>query len=257
MHAMKHRKNDSNYFILVRRKNMKKQLLLLTLMLLVISAITFAQQPVQPQSGKSLKQINDQIIAAKQAKNIFVKYFDNVKTSQIVSDKMVLGTQALVVDADGVNRSDAIGSAKIPSWELVSFFSFEGGTLNKSADEFFLTFYVYDQRFQQNADLIINVDGQEMKFVAVNKGRKLTSDYKIAGTTPSLDKNTDDLRSNIGNLSNDAKPFYSTFKFTRDELSKLLNAEKHKVILSKQYQVSLRKEYKATLKSMLDISVVN
>jgi hypothetical protein len=236
---------------------MKKQILFLLMAIFVISAITFAQQPVQPQSGKSLKDLNNQIITAKKTKNIFVKYFDNVKTSQIVSERMVLGTQALVIDNDGVNSADAINNAKIPTWELLSFFSFEGGTLTKSADEFFLTFYVYNQRFQQDSDLIISVDGQEMKFVAVNKGRKLTSDYKVGEGVPGLDKNTDELRSNAGNLSRDAKPYYSTFKLSRAELEKVLNADKHKFILSKQYQVSLRKEFKITLKTMLDISTVN
>jgi hypothetical protein len=236
---------------------MKKQLLLLVMTILVVAAISFAQQPMQPQSGKSLKQINDQIITAKQTKNVFVKYFDNVKTSQIVSDKMILGTQVLQTDFDGVSRSDSLVSAKIPSWEIVSFFSFEGGTLTKSVDEFFLTFFVYNQKFPVDSELVINVDGKDMKFVLVNKGRKLTSDYKVAEGVGGKDQNTDDQRSNAGNRSQDAKPYYSTFKLTAAEFEKVANAEKVKITLSKQYQVNLRKEFKAMLKTILDAGKLN
>jgi hypothetical protein len=236
---------------------MKKQLLLLVMTTLVVSAITFAQQPVQPQSGKSLKDINNQIVAAKQAKNVFVKYFDNVKTSQIVSDKMILGTQTLETDFDGVSKSDSLLNAKIPTWEIVSFFSFEGGTLTKNVDEFFLTFFVYNQKFPTDSELILNVDGQDMKFILVNKGRKLTSDYKVAEGVGGKDQNTDDQRSNAGNRSQDAKPYYSTFKLTAAEFEKVVSAEKVKMTLSKQYQVNLRKDFKAMLKTILDVSKMN
>jgi hypothetical protein len=236
---------------------MKKETLFLMMTVIVFSAITFAQQPVQPQGGKSLKDISNQVAAAKQSKNLFVKYFEKVNTSQVQSDKMVLGIQTLVADTDGVSKSDTINSAKIPTWEIVSFFSFEGGTLSKSVDEFMVTFYVYNQRFQPDSELVLNADGQEMKFTLVNKGRKLTTDYTVAEGVNGKDKNTDDQRSNVGNVSQDAKPYYSTFKLTRAELEKVVNAEKVKIMLSKQYQVNLRKEFRATFKTMLDISTVN
>ena len=244
---------------------MKKQILFLMMTILFISAFTFAQ-PVQPQSGKSLKDIQNQIIAAKQSKNLFVKYFDNVKTSQIVSTKMVFGTQQLGGDTEintdrrfGTSGSgdNPVGNVKIPTWELVSFFSFEGASLVKSADEFMLTFYVYNQRFPVDSELKITADGQEMKFTLVNKGRKLTSEYGIAEGVNGKDKNTDDQRSNAGNISQDAKPYYSTFKLTGAEFEKIVTAEKVRFSLTKQYEVNLRKDYRAILQTMLDASKVN
>jgi hypothetical protein len=235
--------------------------------ILVVTAITFAQQPVQPQSGKSLKDINNQIVAAKQSKNLAVRYFDKVNTTQIQSTKMVLGTQQLSADnqptatirdfgTSGSGDTAAVG-VKIPTWELVSFFSFEGTSLLKSADEFMLTFYVYNQRFPVDSELKITADGQEMKFTLINKGRKLTSEYGVAEGVNGKDKNTDDQRSNAGNISQDAKPFYSTFKLTGAEFEKIVNAEKVRFSLTKQYEVNLRKEYRAILKTMLDASKVN
>jgi hypothetical protein len=221
--------------------------------IMLVSTITFAQIAVQPQTGKSLKDLNNQISTAKQSKSIFVKYFEKVNTSQIVTDRMVLGTQILDTDSDGTNKSDSLVNAKIPTWELITFFSFEGGNLSTKPEEFFLTFYVYNRTFPVDSELVLNIDGQEMRFTAVNKGRKLTSDYKVAEGINGKDQNTDDLRSNAGNRSQDAKPFFSTFKLTRAELEKLINSEKHKITLSKQYNVSLRKDYKTTLKTILDL----
>lgn len=117
-------------------------------------------------------------------------------------------------------------------------------------------FYVYNQKFQQDSDLVIKADNEEMQYKSIEKGRSLTSVYQAIEGVHAKDQNSDDQRNNAGNISRNAKPYFTTFKIPRADFEKLTKAERVKIILSKQYQVGLRKEYKATLKTMLDIATL-
>lgn len=236
---------------------MKRSTVVLPLVLfLAISA--FSQNKPKKQAD-----IQNQINNAKE-KNLVIE--SNSKFTRVRGARLVLGTQALTPDGDFSTASvtvEASGdvaranfTAKIPTWEFIPYFGFLSDTLTSDIQDFYLMFYVYNEKFQLDSDLVIEAGNDDLQYKSIEKGRSLTSVYQAVEGVNAKDRTSDDQRNNAGNISRNAKPYYTTFKIPRADFEKLVKAEKVKIVLSKQYQVSLRKEYKTTLQTMLYIATL-
>ncbi len=207
----------------------------------------------QPAAGINIADIKKKVESSDQKKNVLVSYDAKSDRSTITTTRIILGRQMITQDNAGETQS--FGS-NIPSWEITVHTAFAGQVLGQPSGEFAWRFNIYNPRFQPDTELVVKVDGEEMRYKPSRSGRAAVSNVSNVATLAQLDKTENTIQQNTGSVADAARPFYSIFVLTRADIDKILHAKNVKVSLGKQYDVGLVKDLKSSLDVMLSVTDV-
>ena len=222
----------------------------------LLSTAVMAQAPAAnagPVKPKSILDIKGDIESSPQKKNFTLMYDEKTDKSFVRTTYFILGRQQVAIDGGG----DQPQMVTIPSWQISVSIGFDTMNLARSPDEYVWSFKIYDQMISVDSGLSLKLDDEELTIKPFKSGRSTNSDLALSGDRSfQMDQTQNNIRDNLGNLPQKARPTVFMFSVSGPTMEKLLSAQKAKISVGKQYSASLPKGYAETLKTLVAVTSV-